>query len=1014
MKKINKCSYSSDDKMNTSSNDFPMDDKQIKEFMRKEASKNPEKFYPINVLKTEGFYRKRCKICGRWFWTTDPDREVCGDSQCIGGFNFISNTPAKKEMSYVELWKEFRHFFERRGYEAIKRYPVVARWNPSVEFTIASIVDFQPYVVNGSIKPPANPLVVPQPCLRFNDIDNVGLTGSHFTNFVMIGQHAFMPPEKYDQEKYFQDIHDWLVHGMKIPKDEIIFHEDAWAGGGNGGASLEFFSRGLELGNQVYTMYDFTKGKIEQLKLKVLDMGAGQERMAWFSQGKATAYDTTFPKTINYITSSTGIKIDQEFRKKFLHYAPLLNVDEVDDINKAWQRVANAMNLNVDELKQKALDSQKIYSIAEHTRSLLFAISDGLLPSNVGGGYNLRVIFRRAYRFYSTLPEFDFMKLFELHTNELKPQYPELKENINEVQDIIDEEIKKYRETKKKHLEIIAKLDKVDVEKLITLYDSYGITPDEIKNEANLNIEIPPNFYKLVAERHSIKQNITATKKKLPFDLPELETEILYYGDWRLTSFSAKVLFVKHVDGKTYIVPDKSAFYPTSGGQMHDKGWIIIKDENENAYKYEIVDGIKYNKAIVLVINGNLSIDVGDEFECEIDFETRRQLTQHHTATHLLNGVVRELYGNHIWQHSASKTFEKAKLDLTHHKMFSLDEIKKIEKSVLNYIKQDLKVEKFLMERDEAEKQFGFRIYQGGAVPGKVLRIVKILKKNNHILDVEACGGTHLNSLSELEDFKIIDVKKPQDGIVRFEFVAGNAAKKLKINALKLAVELIELLKDFVDIKDLTIEELKAQLELDKDLINENKLWTNNIDPETLLTLGEVYDELKIAAKELSCSVEQLKSTLNRFIKEMNEIKREYGIDDKEKSEDLLDGILKCFELWKIYKKRAEILAKEIVEEIGLIVKDAISKSGESNFILLYVDKDVKLLAKALEQFQKFFESKNVLLYNSKGMFSYFGSDEIFNRLRKEGILKGGGKQIKQGKIDLARVDEIKEILKLA
>ncbi len=973
---------------------IPIDDKKIKEFMRQEASKNPEKFYPINVLKAEGFYRKRCKICGRWFWTTDPDREVCGDSKCISGFNFISNTPAKKGMSYVELWKEFKHFFEKRGYEAIKRYPVVARWNPSVEFTIASIVDFQPYVVNGTVKPPANPLVVPQPCLRFNDIDNVGLTGSHFTSFVMIGQHAFMPPEKYDQEKYFQDIHDWLVHGMKIPKDEIIYHEDAWAGGGNGGASLEFFSRGLELGNQVYTMYDFSKGKIEQLKLKVLDMGAGQERMAWFSQGKATAYDTTFPKVINYITSATGIKIDQEFRKEFLHYAPLLNVDEVDNIAKAWKNVANAMNMSVQELKQKALNSQKIYSIAEHTRSLLFAISDGLLPSNVGGGYNLRVIFRRAYRFYSSLPQFDFLKLFELHAKELKFQYPELQDSVEEVQDIIEEEIKKYKETKKKHHEIIAKLDKVDVEKLITLYDSYGITPDEIKNETNLDFEIPPNFYKLVAERHEKKQELLATKKKLPFDLPEIETKILYYDDWKLISFSAKVLFVKHHEGKTYIVPDKSAFYPTSGGQMHDKGWVVFNNK-----KYEIIDGIKYNNAIVLVIKGEIDIKINDEFKCEIDFEHRKQLTQHHTATHLLNGVVREMYGNHIWQHSASKTIEKAKLDLTHHKMFTNEEIKKIEQKVLNYIAKDLKVEKLLMERDEAEKEFGFRIYQGGAVPGKLLRIVKIVKENG-ILDVEACGGTHLNSLSELEDFKIIDVKKPQDGIVRFEFVAGNAAKQLKLNAFKLAKELIDLMNDFVKIEDSSFDKFP-------ELFQKNKV--DITDP----IFSEIYDQLKLGARELSCSIEQLKSTLKRFIDEMKEIRDEYGIRDVLKANNLYDGIIKCFELWKSYKKKSEILAKEIIEEIKVIIQNAIQEVGTSDLLLLHIDKDVKLLSKALEEFLKSdMNVMNILLYNSKGMFAYSGLNEIFEKLKNDNILKGGGKQIKQGKIDLARIDEIREIIK--
>src|SRR3989344_6721626 len=133
--------------------------------------------------------------------------------------------------------------FQKFGYTPIRSYPVNARWNPTVDFTIASIAAFQPFVVSGEVEPPANPLTIPQFCLRFGDISNVGLTGAHMVGFSMIGQHHFAKPHEWNQERSFQHIHTWLKKGLGLPNKETTFHEDAWPGGGNAGPSLEFFSR---------------------------------------------------------------------------------------------------------------------------------------------------------------------------------------------------------------------------------------------------------------------------------------------------------------------------------------------------------------------------------------------------------------------------------------------------------------------------------------------------------------------------------------------------------------------------------------------------------------------------------------------------------------------------------------------------------------------------------------------------------------------------------------------------
>ncbi|MFQ5800489.1 MAG: alanine--tRNA ligase-related protein, partial [Candidatus Hydrothermarchaeales archaeon] len=373
----------------------PADEKKIKAEFKAKARKEPETYYPVGVLIEEGFSRGVCKKCGTAFWSSEP-REVCGEPDCSGGYMFIGSSPAKKKMDFIETWKEFSRLFERLGYTPIKRYPVAARWRDDTDFVQASIYDFQPYVVSGEIEPPANPLVVPQFCLRFNDIDNVGYTGRHYTGFVMIGQHAFEPPERYAPPDYLRHIYTWLVEGMGVPKGEIQFHEDAWAGGGNMGPSMEFFSRGLEIGNQVYMQYDIRSGTPKELAIKVLDMGMGQERPAWFTHGTATSYEANFGGAIKKLYRVTAVKPDQEIVERFLPYSGMLNFDEVEDIEKVWRHIASKIEVGLTALKEEIVPLAALYSVADHARSLLVALTDGALPSNVGGGYNLRTLLRRS------------------------------------------------------------------------------------------------------------------------------------------------------------------------------------------------------------------------------------------------------------------------------------------------------------------------------------------------------------------------------------------------------------------------------------------------------------------------------------------------------------------------------------------------------------------------------------------------------------------------------------------
>ncbi|MCF7871539.1 alanine--tRNA ligase [Candidatus Woesearchaeota archaeon] len=830
-----------------------MPDKQLKKQFKKETSKDPNKYYAVKTLKNEGYIRKQCS-CKTYFYTHNKERTTCGDPSCSGGFTFLSKKISSKSMNYIETWKEFSKFFKEKGYTPIERYTVVARWRDDTDFVQASIYDFQPYVVNGSIDPPANPLVVPQFCLRFNDVDNVGITMSHNTGFVMIGQHAFQKKEEWDQEKVFKDLLDWFLIGVGIPKDELILHEDAWAGGGNFGPCMEFFSGGVELGNQVYMLFEQTEDGNKELNLKVLDMGMGQERVAWFTQGQGTMYDVAFPTVIKKLIEKTKIEYDEEFIKKYVPHASYLNLDETENVNEEWNKVAQKLNMDLVELKNKLLPLSAMYSVAEHSRSLLIAISDGALPSNVKGGYNLRAILRRALSFIDKYSwDIDLGDVCQWHAKYLEPQYPELIKNINHVRKILEVEKRKYDENKERGKKLIEKAVKKEVttQTLIELYDSHGMNPEEIEKEAkkqNKEIKIPENFYSLVAEKHEQKEQITQTKKKEIFPVKEeLEpTQILYYDHWDYLEFKARVLEII----QDYVILDKTAFYPTSGGQIHDIGTMNEK---------EIIDVIKQGNLVLHKVK-NLQVKPGDFVECKIDYARRQQLAQHHTATHIMTGSARRVLGDHIWQAGASKKLESSRLDITHYEQLTDQEIKKIEELANKIVEENRPIYKSFMKRNLAEAKYSVRIYQGGAVPGKELRIVNI-----EGFDVEACGGTHLDVTGDVGHIKILRTSKIQDGIVRLEFVAGNAAEKEFEKERKIIAESEQIL-------DCTKNKIPARAEemFQKwKKIKKNKLEKFNLESQETID-GNDAQIIQKTADILKTQPEHIIKTLKRFKEDIN------------------------------------------------------------------------------------------------------------------------------------------------
>ena len=726
-------------------------------------SSNPDKYYKVSLFDDIGFKRQSCKLCGKNFWSI-KDKESCPEHE---NYSFIGDPPTQKRLDFVNAWKELSSFFKKNNHEIIQRYPVVCRWREDLYFTIASIVDFQ-RVMNGKIvfEIPKNPLVVPQMCLRFNDIENVGLTGRHYTSFCMIGQTCNADAAGgYWKDKCIELDHSLLKDVFGIKSDEITFVEDVWMGAGAFGYSLEYYVRGLELGNAVFTEFEGDQYNYRTLDNKIIDMGAGLERLSWITLGTPTSYDATFGPVIRKLADKFGIDIDSksELLSQYFRRFSEMHTHYQDNVTLLKTNIAKELGLTFESLEKTILPFEALSIIADHSRTLMFGISDGCLPSNVGGGYNLRIVLRRTLALLARFGwNIDLAEVMDMHIEQLESMYPELKEHKNDVRTIIQIESDRYSSSKERMYQIansmIKSKNSPSTEDLIRMYESDGITPDFLL-ESGVIEKIPPDFYVKLSELH------TSHESKQVLDIEPVTgiepTRLLYYENESIREFDARVLKVLN---DKYLILDKTAFYPRGGGQEPDFGSIediritdVIKQNNIVLHKMQTSskDHFVENK----VVHGI------------IDNIRRRSITKNHSATHILNSAARNSLGSWVWQNSAFKDEHYARLDITHHSALTQEQIKQIEKTANEVVQKNLPIIINIQERSDAESRYTFRIYQGGAVPSNNVRIVNI-----DGWDVEACGGTHVNKTGEIGLIKILKTERIQDGAVRLEFVSGNNA----------------------------------------------------------------------------------------------------------------------------------------------------------------------------------------------------------------------------------------------
>ena len=806
----------------------------------------PPNEFNIEFMREHGYVRKKCKSCGSYFWTVIPDQELCGDAPCVE-YAFIGKPPTRRSYTLEEMRNTFLKFFEKRGHEIIEPYPVVARWRDDLLVTIASIVDFQPYVTEGLVEPPANPLVVSQPCLRFEDLENVGLTfGRHLTIFEMGGAHAFNfpgKPEIYWKNETIAFHHELATKELGIPEEYITYKEHFWIGGGNAGPDVEGSVLGLEISTLVFMSFKITDNQLISLSVRTVDTGYGIERWCWLSQGKYSAFEAIYGEVFQSLSNLFSIEVDKEILEKTSIISGAFSRDNPELTRSLRSKVAKEIGLDYDQLEQYLRKYEDFCTVLDHSKALLFLITDGAIPSNVREGYLSRLLFRRLYRILLRYQAEDYLEnIIKSQIDYWGSQFRKIKEMEDELIDIILNERRKYIETLNRGISrlerIIANYRKkgkktLSVDDLIVLYDSHGLHPEivkEISEKKGVTVEIPSNFFSLVAQRHE-KEIITNEERvKIRVD-KTYKTKRLYYDDPYLSEFEATVLF----SSDNFVILDQTAFYPTGGGQQNDTGYLFFNGKKSRVIDVEEVEG-----NIIHFLDGPVP-EKGARVKGVIDWSRRYSLMRNHTATHIILAAARKVLGKHIWQAGAEKTPEKARLDLTHHKKITDEELRKIERLANEIVAKSLPIKITQIKRTEAERKYGTIIYQGGAVPSGIIRIVEIKD-----WDVEACGGLHCNNTRELMMIKVIGSERVQDGVERIVFTSGD-------NALKEIQETDFIVKELCSLlgksKEKLVDAIRQLKEEQKRLRTELK----NMKHKYLLLLAEnisrdavVIDSLKI------------------------------------------------------------------------------------------------------------------------------------------------------------------------
>jgi alanyl-tRNA synthetase len=399
---------------------------------------------------------------------------------------------------------------------------------------------------------------------------------------------------------------EFCTEALGMKSDEVIYKEGVWVGGGNAGPDVECIVRGLEVGTLVFMQYKVVGDEFMELPIRTVDTGYGIDRFAWISQGVPSCFQAIYGDMLDKIYSMAGItNVDNEFLARVAKYSGLVNVDKTANRMVLRKRVSQLTGVDLPILEKELIPIENAWALTDHTKTLCFMLSEGVVPSNIQEGYLARLLFRRAYRLMRAL-NMNPDKLYDivnLQVDKWGKDFPHIKQMQGEITEMLTVEKEKFEGTLKRGAGIVKRLaaelksknvSQISNDALSELYDSHGLPPEIVKQAAEaegVKVEVPENFYSLVANRHMASNKAieeeTAAENALEVAVADLPpTELLFYGEPYTREWNAKVLKVLNAE---YVVLDRTCFYPEGGGQPADHGYFAygggVQGEVSNVLK---------------------------------------------------------------------------------------------------------------------------------------------------------------------------------------------------------------------------------------------------------------------------------------------------------------------------------------------------------------------------------------------------------------------------------------------
>lgn len=739
-----------------------------------------------------------------------------------------------------EIRESFKQFFASKEHQIVPSAPMVVKGDPTLMFTNAGMNQFKDIIL-GNVPRKYPRVADSQKCLRVsgkhNDLEEVGHDTYHHTMFEMLGNWSF---GDYFKKEAINWAWEYLVEVLKLnperlyatvfegspaegldrdneaagyweqylPKDHILNgnkHDNFWEMGDTGpcgpcseihidlrsdeeraavsGADMvnKDHPQVIEIWNLVFMQFNRkADGSLEPLPAKVIDTGMGFERLCMALQGKTSNYDTdVFQPIIKVIAGMAGTTY---------------GTDKQQDI---------AMRV-----------------IADHIRTIAFAITDGQLPSNAKAGYVIRRILRRAVRYGYTFldrKEAFMYKLLPVLIETMGDAYPELIAQKTLIEKVIKEEEESFLRTLETGIRLLDKkmeetkaagktvLNGVDA---FTLYDTYGFPLDLtelILRENGMEADIE-EFNKAMQKQKERARNAAVIEtgdwitlkegecKFVGYDLFECETEILRY---RQIKQKNKVLY--------QIVLDQTPFYAEMGGQVGDTGWLIADDE-----KIDVIDTKRENNLPVHLV-AKLPKDVTATFTAKINEKKRIQCECNHSATHLLHEALREVLGTHVEQKGSYVSPGSLRFDFSHFQKVTEEEIRKVEILVGQKIRANFPLEEHRnMPIAEAKALGAMALF--GEKYGDEVRVVK------YGSSVELCGGTHIPATGMIGSLHIVGESSIAAGVRRIEAVTAEGAENFVYAQQDLIRELRSLMNNMPNLAQAMKKSIEENAEMKKQI----------------------------------------------------------------------------------------------------------------------------------------------------------------------------------------------------